>query len=178
MGKKRRLERGFVHVYTGNGKGKTTAAIGLAVRAAGGGLRVFMAQFLKAAKCSELRSLARLGRCITVRQFGSGRFVKECPSRKDIEFAAKGLDASRKAVLSGKYDLVILDELCCAISLKIIDIRLVQMLLAGKPKEVEIVLTGRNAPPAIIKMADLVTEMKEVRHYYSSGVVARRGIEY
>lgn len=178
MAKKFLLKKGFVHVYTGNGKGKTTAALGLAVRAAGAGRRVIMVQFLKGRRCSEFRSLRKMGKLITLKQFGSGCFVTKKPSSSDIAIAAKGFEISRKAVLSGKYDLVILDEICCAISLNMIEIQSVTMLLKHRPYNLEIVLTGRDAPKEILEMADLVTEMKKVRHYYDIGVRARKGIEY
>jgi cob(I)alamin adenosyltransferase len=178
MGKKFLLKKGFVHVYTGNGKGKTTAALGLAIRAAGAGLRVIIVQFLKGEECSEFRSLRKMGKSITLKQFGSGCFVTKKPSSRDIAIAAKGLKISQKAVLCGKYDLVILDEVCCAISLNMIEIQSIMMLLKQRPYYVEIVLTGRDAPKEILEMADLVTEMKKVRHYYDFGVRARMGIEY
>lgn len=178
MGKKRKTKKGFVHVYTGNGKGKTTAALGLAIRAAGAGLKVFIAQFLKGRKCSELRSLRKLGNAITVKQFGSKCFVTGIPSSKDIALAAKGFESSKNAISSNHYDVVILDEVCCAISLNMIDIQSMKTLLCKKPDNVDIILTGRNAPPEILRMADLITEMKEVRHYFNAGVKARKGIEY
>src|SRR5271157_4400855 len=178
MGKKRQLKKGFVHVYTGYGKGKTTAAIGLAVRAAGAGLKVFIAQFLKGQKCSELRSLRKLGKTITLKQFGSGCFVMGKPSPQDVTLATRGFESSKRAVFSKKYDLVILDEVCCAISLNMIDLQSMKLLIAEKPENVEIILTGRNAPPEILRVADLVTDMNQVCHYYNAGVRARRGIEY
>ena len=171
------MNRGFVQVYTGNGKGKTTAAIGLAVRAAGAGLRIFFCQFLKSGLFSEIAGLKKLRKNITVRQFGNDKFVTSIPSKADFSKARIGFFSAKSAIESGKYDVVILDEINHAISLNIIDLEFLIKVISNKPKFVEIILTGRDAPKEIIEIADLVTEMIEVKHYYSRGIRARKGIE-
>ena len=168
---------GYVQVYTGNGKGKTTAAIGLAVRAAGAGLNVFIAQFIKMGEYSEIKSLKRFSDRITISQYGLGTFIKGKPSEEDLEAARKGLLATKSALLSGKYDMVILEEGNVAVSIGLVSVHDVLDLIDMKPDHVEIVITGRDAPPEIIEKADLVTEMKDIKHYYSKGVAARTGIE-
>ena len=169
--------RGYVQVYTGNGKGKTTAALGLALRAAGAGLRVFIAQFIKGTACSELEALRRFSDAITVKQFGRGCFVWGRPSRADVDAARKGLSEVRTIVSSGEYQVVILDEANVAAHLGLISVDELLAVIDAKPEDVELVITGRNADPRVIERADLVTEMVEVKHYYSRGVKARKGIE-
>ncbi|MDR1966150.1 MAG: cob(I)yrinic acid a,c-diamide adenosyltransferase [Synergistaceae bacterium] len=168
--------RGCLQIYTGNGKGKTTAAIGLAVRALGAGFKVFFAQFLKAGKYSETEILVKLDKLI-FRQYGTGRFVMGKPSQEDADAARIGLDEAKAAMKSGDYRLVILDEanVACALGLLSED----DLLSAAeeRPKMVELVITGRGAPAKLIEAADLVTEMREVKHYYNAGVAARKGIE-
>mgnify|MGYP001569678984 CR=1 FL=1 len=173
----KRLTRGYVQVYTGNGKGKSTAAFGLAVRAAGAGLRVFIAQFLKSGQYSEIRGLKALRGRVTVRQFGSGHFVKGKPAASDFRVAAKGVEAVRNVLLGHRADVVILDEINVAVRAGVVPLRAIWGLLAIRPPDVEIVLTGRNADRRIIERADLVTEMREIKHYYRAGIKARRGIE-
>ncbi len=170
------MRRGYVQVYTGDGKGKTTAALGLALRAAGAGLRVFFGQFVKKQKCSEHLGLERLGDSITYRRFGCG-LIPHGPSAADIAAAGKGLDEAAEALRTGGYDLVILDELNVAVDLGLIGVADVLDLIATKPAGVELVLTGRNAHPRVVEAADLVTEMRNIKHYYEKGVKARRGIE-
>jgi cob(I)alamin adenosyltransferase len=170
------MRKGYVQVYTGDGKGKTTAALGLALRAAGAGLKVFVGQFVKNRRCSEHRMLERLGDTVTYRQFGCG-FIARGPSEGDIAAARKGLAEAAEAVAGGSYDLVILDELNVAVYYGLIDVGEVLGLIARKPAAVELVLTGRNAHPAVMEAADLVTEMRSIKHYYEKGVKARRGIE-
>ena len=169
--------QGFVQVYTGDGKGKTTAALGLALRAAGAGLRVYFGQFIKNGAYSELQALARFDDCITVAQFGLGRFVGREPAPEDREAAQRGLQAIRRALVSGAYDLVIGDEANVAASRALIDEADLLALIDLRPPQVELVLTGRGAPAAVLARADLVTEMRAVRHYYDRGVAARVGIE-
>ena len=171
------LSKGFVQVYTGDGKGKTTAAIGLAVRAAGAGLRVYIGQFLKQGDYSEIKSLAALKERITVVQFGSGKLVRNRPTEADRTLADRGLSAARQAVADGRYDVVILDEANVAAALGLISIEALVRLAKEKPPGVELVFTGRGAAPELIATADLVTEMTAVRHYYTAGVHARSGIE-
>ncbi|MBN1901587.1 cob(I)yrinic acid a,c-diamide adenosyltransferase [Candidatus Sumerlaeota bacterium] len=169
--------RGYIQVYTGNGKGKTTAALGLALRAAGAGKTVFIAQFLKCGRYSECRSLARFHPDIVIKQFGKRHFIKGKPSAQDISAFRKGFDEVRKALLSHQYDLIILDEINIAVYMGLMPVDELILFLREKPDPVELVLTGRHAHARIVKMADLVTHMREVKHYFQKGVPARRGIE-
>ena len=169
--------QGFVQVYTGDGKGKTTAALGLALRAAGAGLRVYFGQFIKNGDYSELTGLARFADCITVRQFGRGCFLLTEPAPEDRAAARRALDAIGLALTSGDYDLVIADEANVAVTLGLIEANDLVSLIDLRPEQVELVLTGRGAPDAVLARADLVTEMRCVRHYYDRGVLARQGIE-
>ena len=169
--------QGFVQVYTGDGKGKTTAALGLALRAAGAGLRVYIGQFIKNADYSELTTLHRLADCITVQQFGRGCFLLTEPCQADIEAAQAALAAIDAVLASGAFDLVIADEINVACALGLINEQDILDLMARRPAAVELVLTGRGAPAAVIERADLVTEMRPIKHYYEQGVLARKGIE-
>lgn len=169
--------KGYVQVYTGDGKGKTTAALGLIVRAAGAGLRVFLGQFMKAGAYSEIRALRDRFPEVTVRQFGRGRFIRGRPSPADVRAAQEGLAALRHAMRSGLYDVVIADEANTAAQAGLLAPADLLALIEDKPERVELVLTGRGAPRKLVRRADLVTEMVEVRHYYSRGVKARPGIE-
>jgi cob(I)alamin adenosyltransferase len=172
------LGKGYVHLYTGNGKGKTTAALGLALRAAGAGLRVFIAQFAKGSATSELESLKKLSKRVTVKQFGGRQFIKGNSSKIDRMRAARGM-AGVKCVLSkGRYDMVVLDELCGACRHNLVSTKEVLAILESRPEGIEVIITGRNAPEELMEAADIVTEMKEVKHYFIRGVSARRGIEY
>ena len=169
--------QGFVQVYTGDGKGKTTAALGLALRAAGAGLRVYFGQFIKNADYSEIKALARFADCITVRQFGRGCFLLTEPAPEDRAAARRALEGLSEALTSGDYDLVIADEANVAVTLGLIEANDLVSLIDLRPEQVELVLTGRGAPEAVLARADLVTEMRCVRHYYDRGVLARPGIE-
>lgn len=169
--------KGYIQVYTGNGKGKTTAALGLAIRAAGAGLKVFIAQFIKMGEYSEIKALKRFKDLITVEQFGSGRFIKGKPSASDIEAARKGVEKIKAAFTSGLYNVVIMEEANVAAGLGILSVEDILKIMDEKPKDVELVITGRGADSRIIEKADLVTEMKEVKHYFQKGVKARIGIE-
>lgn len=171
--------KGYIQVYTGNGKGKTTAALGLALRAAGHGHKVYIGQFLKGQMYGELLSIKKLSSLITIEQFGRKGFihVTKDPDDEDIQRAKKGLKKCRDVMLSHKYRIIILDEINVAVDLNLITEKEVLELLDQKPDEVEIILTGRYAPPSFIRRADLVTEMKEKKHYYKKGVMAREGIE-
>ena len=169
--------QGFVQVYTGDGKGKTTAALGLALRAAGAGLRVYFGQFIKNADYSEIKALARFADCITVRQFGRGCFLLTEPAPEDRAAARRALEGLSEALTSGDYDLVIADEANVAVTLGLIEANDLVSLIDRRPEQVELVLTGRGAPEAVLARADLVTEMRCVRHYYDRGVLARPGIE-
>ena len=172
------MKKGYIQVYTGNGKGKTTAALGLAMRAAGAGLKVYFVQFLKGRKNSEHMSLKKFRNQIVIRQYGNKSFLTDKPTSSDIYSAKEGLLDARKALYSRKYDLIVLDEVFFAINLKLIKLDDVLTLIKTKPSSVEILLTGRNAPKKIIKIADLATEMKEIKHYFKSGVKGRLGIEF
>lgn len=169
--------QGFVQVYTGNGKGKTTAALGLALRAYGAGKKIFIGQFIKGKHYSELESIEKNLKEIIVKQYGLDCFIVNEPEEKDYIAANNGLDEMRKIIESGEYDLVIMDELNIALYYKLFDINKVLEIIKHKPKHVEIVITGRYAHEKIVEIADLVTEMKEVKHYYQQGVEARKGIE-
>ena len=169
--------KGYIQIYTGNGKGKTTAAFGLALRAVGAGLKVYIAQFVKGAEYSELESVKRLSDSIMLRQYGLGFFVNREPNKKDIRAAREGLKEVREIMCSGGYDLVILDEANVAIYHDLFSVEDLLDFMRAKPEDVELVITGRRADPRIIESADLVTEMKEIKHYYHSGVEARIGIE-
>jgi len=171
--------KGYIQVYTGNGKGKTTAALGLALRAAGHGYHIFIGQFLKGQPYGELRSVRRLSPLVTIRQFGRKGFihVTENPGDEDIRRAQRGLDACRRAMLSGNFRIVVLDEINVALRFRLLDRRDIDLLLDQKPADVELVLTGRYAPAWLLRRADLVTEMKDRKHYYARGIRARIGIE-
>jgi len=169
--------KGYVQVYTGNGKGKTTAAFGLALRAAGAGLKIFIAQFVKNAKYSEIKAFERLGDAITLRQYGRGDFLNRKPDEADSRAAREGLEEVRELMLSGPYDVIILDEVNIAVYYDLFSVEDLLAFMEARPDHVELVLTGRKADPRIIEAADLVTEMVEVKHYYRQGVEARVGIE-
>lgn len=168
---------GHIQVYTGNGKGKTTAALGLTVRAVGAGHRVWFGQFAKGLVCNEHKALESFSGLVTMRQFGDAGFVTGEPSETDRRLAAQGLTEAREALGSGRYEVVVLDEACVAVHLGLLDLQDLLAALRGRAKGTEVVLTGRNAPGELLEMADLVTEMKEVKHYYSQGVPVRPGIE-
>jgi cob(I)alamin adenosyltransferase len=174
-----KLERGCVQVYTGNCKGKTTAALGLAFRAVGRGLKVVMIQFMKGGgPYGEHLAAARLAPDLTIIPTGREGWVnKDNPARKDVELAAKALALGREKLISGEYDLVILDEINGAAGFGLITVDEILELIRVRPEKVELVLTGRNADPRVVEAADLVTEMTEIKHYYKAGVPARVGIE-
>jgi len=169
--------KGYVQVYTGNGKGKTTAALGLALRAAGAGLRVYIAQFVKGMPYSEHKALERLADRISIRQFGRSCFIRKDPEEEDYRAARAGLLEVQKILASGEYDLVILDEANVATTYRLFSAEELLAMVEARPEHVEVVITGRSADPKILERADLVTEMAEVRHYYTRGVEARPGIE-
>lgn len=173
----KRLKKGYVQVYTGDGKGKTTAAIGLAVRAAGAGLKVLIIQFLKIGEYSEIKSLKKFSKHITVKQFGRGRFRQGKPLPEDIESAEKGLEMARTMMNSGEYDVVILEEANVAIWKGLFSEQALLDIIDAKPPSLELVITGRGATPKVIQKADLVTEMKRIKHYYYKGIRGRVGIE-
>jgi cob(I)alamin adenosyltransferase len=171
------MMKGYVQVYTGDGKGKTTAAIGLALRAVGAGLKVFMGQFVKGMEYSELKSLARLAPQLVVKQYGRERFVHNKPQEEDVRAGRAGYEEVKEIIHSGQYDVVILDEANIAVYFQILSVEDLLALIDEKPDTVELVFTGRKADARLLERADLVTEMKEVKHYYSKGITARAGIE-
>ncbi len=171
------MMKGYIHLYTGDGKGKTTAALGLALRAIGAGKSVFIAQFVKGMHYAELDIIKRLPE-IELRQYGLDCFIVNEPTEKDIEAAKKGLAEVSEIIALNKFDLVILDELCIALHYHLFTIEGILDLLKKKPDEMEIVMTGRYAPPELYEIADLVTEMTEIKHYYKHGIKARKGIEF
>jgi len=175
----KQLSRGYVQVYTGDGKGKTTAALGLALRASGHGMRTYIGQFMKGQHYGELDAL-RDNPYITVEQYGDVRCIRrEEVTTEHVAQAHRGLERAREAMLGlrGQYDVVVLDEVNVAIWFGLLAVEEVLAFLDQRPEHVEVILTGRRAPQELIERADLVTEMREVKHYYQQGVVARRGIE-
>ena len=174
-----KFDKGYIQIYTGNGKGKSTAAIGQAVRAAGFGLKTYIIQFMKEFPYSELNSLKHLSEWITIEQFGGDKFVykKEPPDKIEIDKAHRGLAIAKNKMLSRKYDLIILDEVCVAIYFGLFSDEEILTFIKQKPENIELILTGRYCPDKLIEKADLVTEMNEVKHYYQDGVTSRRGIE-
>ncbi len=174
-----RMSQGLVQVFTGDGKGKTSAALGVVLRALGHGLRVYIAFFMKGSSPDGERGmLSRLDN-VTVASFGSNRFVDPADVKpEEIEQAGQALAAAREAMLSGKYDLLVLDEVNVAAAWKLVELDEVLQLIDDKPAGVELILTGRQAPVELIKRADLVTEMLKIKHPYDTGIGARRGIDY
>lgn len=171
------MRKGYIQVYTGNGKGKTTAALGLALRAAGAGLKVYIMQFIKKRRCSEHKALERFNDLITIKQSGTGFLRGSRRTRREIEAAHRGLKEVEEAIQSRRYDLVILDEINVATHYGLIDVDELLKILDSKPPQVEVILTGRYADLRVIERADLVTEMKKIKHYRDAGVKARCGIE-
>ena len=171
--------RGTVQVYTGDGKGKTTAALGLALRAAGHDLTIYVIQFMKgSSNYGELASAARLPGFV-IEQTGRDEFVdKENPAPVDVDMARQGLSKAREALVEGRYDVVILDELNVALDFGLVTLEDVLGLIKARPPHVELILTGRSAHPEVIKAADLVSEVLNIKHHYNEGVEAREGIEY
>ncbi len=173
------IGKGYIQVYTGNCKGKTTASLGLAFRAMGHGLKTYIGQFIKKHPYGEVESVGMVSPYITIEQYGRGAFihVSETHSAEDIECARKGLARAASVMLSGEYNIIVLDEILTACHFKLVSSGDILEIISKKPYGVELVLTGRNAPADILEAADLVTEMTEVKHYYKKGVPARTGIE-
>ena len=173
--------RGLILINTGPGKGKTTAALGVAFRAAGNGMRVLILQFLKGSwHYGELDSAEKLAPDLVIRQMGQG-FVKVGGAETDpadLKMVADAWDESAAAILSGDWDLVVLDEINYAIGYKMLDAEVVADVLRRKPEMLHVILTGRNAPPVLVELADTVTEMREIKHAYQKGILAQRGIEF
>ncbi len=173
----RKLSKGYVQLYTGDGKGKTSAALGLALRAAGHGLRTYIGQFMKGQSYGELTTVADMP-AITIEQYGDVRCIhREEVTSNHLDQARRGLARAREQMLSGDYDIVVLDEINISIWFGLLSEAEVLAFLDERPADVEVILTGRRAPQALINRADLVTEMCEVKHYYQQGVMARDGIE-
>jgi cob(I)alamin adenosyltransferase len=172
--------KGYIQVYTGNGKGKTTAALGLALRAAGRGKKVYIAQFMKKSDYGEHIAIKKyLKDFITIEQFGLPGFhyQREQVSEQEKQAALEGIEAVKQAMESQKFDIIIMDEANILAWFKIIDIKYILEIMEKKPETLELILTGRNVPQVIKNKADLVTEMKEIKHYFAKGVPAREGIE-
>ncbi len=176
----RKAASGFIIIFTGNGKGKTTAAFGLALRAAGQGLSVLIIQFMKGQEnIGEINALIKFRLPIKIKRFGREGFVhsRTCEPL-DICIAEQGLDYFRNALSLSEYDLIILDEILVAIDFGLIKEADLSEILLGRPSNLHVVLTGRSAPKRIVNMADLVTDMKELKHPYNAGIKAQAGIEY
>jgi cob(I)alamin adenosyltransferase len=171
------LERGYTQVYTGDGKGKTTAALGLTLRAIGYNLKIFIAQFIKGMEYNEIKALREFKDNVTIKQYGKGCFIRKKPSETDIKMAENGLKEIKQVLTSGTYNIVILDEINVALHFNLIKVKDLVEIIKAKPEKVELILTGRKAKKEILEIADLVTEMKEIKHYYTRGVMAREGIE-
>ena len=169
--------QGLVQVYTGNGKGKTTAALGLALRAVGAGLKVFIAQFVKGMEYGELKAIRERFPEINIQQYGRDCFIINKPTEDDVKLAQKGLTEVDKIIQTGNYDIVILDEANIAVYYQLFSIDDLLKIIHNKPQHVEIIITGRKAHPRLIAAADLVTDMQEIKHYYQAGIKARKGIE-
>jgi len=172
------LKKGYIHVYTGPGKGKTTAAIGLGIRAAGAGLKVNMIQFMKGRRYSELVTIDKIEN-FSYSQHGRDEFVnKEDPEKIDIDLAQEGFKYAEEIIRSNKYDIIILDEINVAVDFGLISLNKVLNIIEEKPEKLELILTGRYAHPEIVKIADYVSEILEIKHPYQQGVKARKGIDY
>jgi len=170
---------GYLQIYTGNGKGKTTAALGLSLRVLGNGGKVFFGQFIKGPKLSsEFKALKLLGDAFTHETFGAGRFIKDAPSERDIRLALEGLQRCSEALVSGEYDLVVMDELNGAVNCGLFTIEQAVEAIETRNSRTELVITGRGVPPELAGIADLVSEINPVKHYFEKGVPARRGIEF
>ena len=169
--------QGYIHVYTGNGKGKTTAALGVIMRQIGAGNKIFLGQFLKKGNYSEIELLKLFPEQATVEQYGLGRFVKGKPSEEDIKAAKEGFTRLKDILKRGEYNLVVIDEGVIALHFNIVTESDIINLCDIKADHVELIITGRGTTKALIERADLVTEMVEIKHYYKEGVMARKGIE-
>jgi cob(I)alamin adenosyltransferase len=174
-----KYRRGIVQVYTGNGKGKTTAAFGQALRAVGQGFKVCIIQFMKGRKYGEYLAAERYLPDLTVHLAGLDSFVmRDNPAPLDVELANKGLELARSAISSGEYNMIILDEINVALDFKLMPLSSVIEIIQSKPPAIDLVLTGRYAPPEIIAIADTVSEVQEIKHHYNAGIKERAGIEY
>lgn len=176
---KQMLSKGYIHIYTGNGKGKTSAALGLAFRASGSGLRSIIIQFMKGLPTGELEAAAKSGGLITIERYGSTRFCRPDDGSLDEhrQFTLEGYGRAKEVLAGAFFDIVILDEIITAAKFGLLSDDDILALCGARQDATELVLTGRGASDALIARADLVTEMKEIKHYYQAGVTPRRGIE-
>ncbi len=170
--------KGTVQVYTGNGKGKTTASLGAALRAAGHGWRVVMIQFMKGRLYGELISSREIGGLI-IEQYGRDEFVDPLnPEQVDVDLARKGWDRAKELIYDEKIDMLILDEINVAVSFGLISVKDLAEFIEKKPERLELILTGRYADEKVIELSDTVTEMKEIKHHYRQKIKSRKGIEF
>jgi len=166
----------MIQVYTGNGKGKTTAALGLALRASGAGLNVYIAQFTKGRCCSEHLALKKI-KNIRLEQFGQVGFIRNKIQQSDVQLSCQGIKRVKEVLACKKFQVIILDEINVALKLGLVSLKELLAIIKGAPDNIELVLTGRDAPQSLIKAADLVSRIDEVKHYYAHGIKARKGIE-
>ncbi len=172
-------QKGLIIVITGDGKGKTTSAFGQVLRAVGQGYKVLILQFMKGRKYGEFKAAKEYLPNVTIRLVGLDSFVmRDNPAPIDIEMAQKGFEVAKRAIKSGKYNMIILDEINVAMDFKLVDVNEVIEVIKNRPPGVDLILTGRNAPQQIIKIADTVSEVKEIKHHYAAGIKDRAGIEY
>ena len=172
-------KKGLIIVFTGNGKGKTTAALGIALRAMGYNYKVFVAQFIKGSKLyGELESAKKFGAHLQIVPLGEGFTWETKNKERDIKIANEGFEIAKEKIFSGEFEIIILDEINYVISYNYLAVEKVIEVLKNKPNNLHIILTGRNAHPKIIKIADLVTEMKEIKHPFKEGITAQKGIEF
>ncbi len=173
------LDKGYVQIYTGNGKGKTSAALGIALRAAGAGYKTLIIQFMKKFPYSETSSLKKFSGLIAVEQWIGDKFVikRSAPSEEELDEAKRALERAREALRGDEFDIIIMDEICVSIYFKLYDTNEILEIIKSKPDGKELILTGRYCPQELIDAADLVTEMKEIKHYYEQGVLSRKGID-
>ena len=175
----KRLKQGLIQVYTGDGKGKTTCALGLGLRAVGQGFKVFMVQFLKTEETGEVAAVRRLAPDFTIQSFGIPGFPRLTdPDPQTRDAAQQAFTLARQVILAGEHDLVILDEVNLSLTYGLVSLSEMLEVLRQRPAHVEVVLTGRGAPPELVEFADLVTEMRPLKHYFEAGIKARRGIEW
>ncbi|MBC8588644.1 cob(I)yrinic acid a,c-diamide adenosyltransferase [Paratissierella segnis] len=171
------MDKGYVQIYTGNGKGKTTAALGLSLRAVSIGKKVFFGQFVKGMKYSEVNCTDFVPN-IEFEQFGKECFIYNDPTEDDIKRAEQGLAKMSSVLKDGKYDVVVMDELNIALYFKLFTVEEVIKAISNRAPHVEVIITGRYAPKELVEIADLITEMKEIKHYYTKGVENRKGIDF
>ena len=173
------MKEGYIQVYTGNGKGKTMACLGLTLRAAGAGFKVYIAQYVKHGNYSEVKTLKRFEDLVSIRQYGRpGRQFEDRAVEEDVRLSRQGLEDARQAMVSLSYDVVILEEVNVAIHLGFLTVEEVLEVVRQKPVGVELIMTGRDADARIIEAVDLVNEMRAIKHYYQQGLQASRGVEF